>query len=593
MVSSLPELSPEQTAILQDRAPKVVVNACPGSGKTRLFVARVISGIDRLGGTGAGVAALSFTNVAKDEIEQRLRHAGLSSGFPNFVGTLDSFLQRFIVQPFGPALGLVKGSGLELVPAEVVARKPGRPVKDMSLPKMQPPGVNQYEAVVMNGALAFRVDQKPQDLTFTDDATVDKIFSYKKRWWLQVGQVNHTDVRLLACLIFSDPEVGPAVIRTVHQRFPEILLDEAQDTCPLQEEAICHLLIQTDQRVFVVGDPDQGIFEFHGADGRMTDRVAKAVGISPRRLMKCFRSRQRICSLGQILSVSGNPMAPTASVPPGRAILVEHDIATDFIALADWQRSTLSADKSHAVLMQKNQEVSLARGQTRRECPIESELARALDRCSLRAVNGDWQAASKAAGIVLGELLLDTPTPNDVVLADAGIDRLKWRAALFSLVCGSMSSGTNETWDGWRLRMIDLLSSIGGNIGKSIDRLPGKLARRGDDLDKPRQVLVVPGSTPRWLPGSEILTVHQAKGREFDTVIFFCPKPHAKYSPCPSTLWFGNTTSEALERKRVAFVAATRAKEVVVLCLHRSTIKNMKQSGNAGFLDLFEHQMLP
>ena len=73
-----------------------LVEACPGAGKTRTIVARyhrVASESER-----RGVALLSFTNAAIDEVRRRCPDPTLLEG-PNFVGTFDSFINRFITGP--------------------------------------------------------------------------------------------------------------------------------------------------------------------------------------------------------------------------------------------------------------------------------------------------------------------------------------------------------------------------------------------------------------------------------------------------------------------------------------------------------------
>ncbi|MFE6611694.1 UvrD-helicase domain-containing protein [Amycolatopsis sp. NPDC057786] len=75
------------------------VQACPGAGKTRVIVDRHLAAA---GGGRRGQAVVSFTNVACDEVTRRCREAGRPhlADFPNFVGTIDSFLWRYLVRPF-------------------------------------------------------------------------------------------------------------------------------------------------------------------------------------------------------------------------------------------------------------------------------------------------------------------------------------------------------------------------------------------------------------------------------------------------------------------------------------------------------------
>src|SRR5690242_884870 len=87
-------LSDEQLQILQPGSLAVV--ACPGAGKTTAVVARYCNSaflMDR------GVAMLSFTNRAINEATRRCSGYPQLLKSPNFVGTFDAFLHRFVVTP--------------------------------------------------------------------------------------------------------------------------------------------------------------------------------------------------------------------------------------------------------------------------------------------------------------------------------------------------------------------------------------------------------------------------------------------------------------------------------------------------------------
>src|ERR1700678_2984340 len=88
----------EQKGVLASDARITVVRACPGAGKTEVFVEAIRRRLHDWNEPGLGLAALSFTNIARQTIEARV---GGAIPAPHFVGTLDSFVFRFIVKPFG------------------------------------------------------------------------------------------------------------------------------------------------------------------------------------------------------------------------------------------------------------------------------------------------------------------------------------------------------------------------------------------------------------------------------------------------------------------------------------------------------------
>ena len=74
------------------------VAACPGSGKTTVLLAKLKLLADRMPlENGAGVCVLSHTNVAVDEIRNRLsEYADKLLGYPNYIGTIQSFVDKFV-----------------------------------------------------------------------------------------------------------------------------------------------------------------------------------------------------------------------------------------------------------------------------------------------------------------------------------------------------------------------------------------------------------------------------------------------------------------------------------------------------------------
>ena len=97
------------------------VAACPGSGKTTVLLAKLKLLADRMPlKNGAGICVLSHTNVAVDEIKARLSGcADKLLGYPNFIGTIQSFVDRFVTMQY--LRGQCK-TGLQFVSTEEYGR---------------------------------------------------------------------------------------------------------------------------------------------------------------------------------------------------------------------------------------------------------------------------------------------------------------------------------------------------------------------------------------------------------------------------------------------------------------------------------------
>ena len=107
-IESTEELLLPQETHFSDDARSVIrcwhstdVAACPGSGKTTVLLAKLKLLADKMPfENGAGICVLSHTNVAVDEIKRKLSdYSDKILGYPNYVGTIQSFIDRFVTMP--------------------------------------------------------------------------------------------------------------------------------------------------------------------------------------------------------------------------------------------------------------------------------------------------------------------------------------------------------------------------------------------------------------------------------------------------------------------------------------------------------------
>ena len=124
----------------------------------------------------------------------------------------------------------------------------------------------------------------------------------------QRGELEFHDLLVLARAVLRDPEHGWDVRRRLRARYTRLLLDEFQDTDPIQcdlaallasgePDARAHRwdeLPVDPGRLFVVGDPKQSIYRFRRADIAAFLRARSAFGASPRRLTRNFRTARPV-----------------------------------------------------------------------------------------------------------------------------------------------------------------------------------------------------------------------------------------------------------------------------------------------------------
>lgn len=97
------ELTTEQNDFLSAQG-NIVLHACPGSGKTTMVAKKMLKYIDNWAKPHQGVAVLTFTNVASEEIKRQATELNSNKNaldYPHFIGTIDSFINNYILLRFG------------------------------------------------------------------------------------------------------------------------------------------------------------------------------------------------------------------------------------------------------------------------------------------------------------------------------------------------------------------------------------------------------------------------------------------------------------------------------------------------------------
>ncbi len=293
-VDYLKDLNPQQKEAVLAPAGANLVLAGAGSGKTRVIVHRIL----RLLAEGLAphrILAITFTNKAAGEMRARL-FSSLDEGARGiWVGTFHAVCAR-ILRAEAEAAGLSpnftilsRGECLTLVKRCMAAAT-------ISEERYSPRSV--LDQIGRRKTTLGEVDDSDPP-PFSMEEIARKIAPAYESALREAGAVDFEDLLARPLSMFRQ---HPDVLRKYQDCFQELLVDEYQDTNPVQDELVA-LLSRVHGRVFAVGDDDQGIYGWRGA------RVENILQFESRFPgARVFRLEENYRSSGAILGVASRIM---------------------------------------------------------------------------------------------------------------------------------------------------------------------------------------------------------------------------------------------------------------------------------------------
>lgn len=257
---SLDGLNPAQhDAVLHQDGPLLVV-AGAGSGKTRVLTHRIANLIDH-GISPFEILAITFTNKAADEMRSRVGALVGPVADRMWVSTFHSACVR-ILRRDASVLGYP--SSFSIYDQADAVRLTGYVLRDLGIDskKFPPRTVHGHISTAKNELIGAH-EYRERASTIFERKIGDAFVEYQDRL-RKAGAMDFDDLLTVTVELFRD---APDVLAHYQQRFKHVLVDEYQDTNSAQNEIV--LLLAADHRnVCVVGDSDQSIYRFRGADIR-------------------------------------------------------------------------------------------------------------------------------------------------------------------------------------------------------------------------------------------------------------------------------------------------------------------------------------
>src|SRR6476660_2001847 len=255
----LADLNPAQReAVLTTEGPLLVI-AGAGSGKTRVLTYRVAHLINAVGAKPNEILAITFTNKAAGEMRERLQRLLGRTGQGLWILTFHSACGR-ILRREAQRLGYRSNFTIYDQADQVRLVKQCLEELERDPKRFTPRGIHNQISQAKN-RLISPDEYANQVQSFYDQTVADVYHLYQRRMFAS----NAVDFDDLLMLTVDVLERFPDVREKWQKAFRYILVDEYQDTNHAQYRLL-QLLAEKHQNLMAVGDPDQSIYAFRGAD---------------------------------------------------------------------------------------------------------------------------------------------------------------------------------------------------------------------------------------------------------------------------------------------------------------------------------------
>lgn len=252
------------------------VQAAPGNGKTTLLAAKLAILSRNWSTRKQGVCVISHTNAARTEVEELIaRHptAARLMTYPHFTGTVTSFINQYLAFPYLRGLGWsVRQIDDDAFAAEALKRYPNWRVLDRLSkdPKLKlKRRLEEWIALLDMDPSCNCHDAEPLALTvrrrkgqWGADTDCGKALASLKASLVKSGLYRYADMTTLA---WRALRANPTLAERLRNRFPLVILDEAQDTNG-EQLTLLEQIFKKDGVAFQrLGDSNQTLYEDDGA----------------------------------------------------------------------------------------------------------------------------------------------------------------------------------------------------------------------------------------------------------------------------------------------------------------------------------------
>lgn len=566
---------------------KTVVTACPGSGKTTsiVFKLKTICEEVEIVNRRAGVLCLSFTNKAVEEIKSAFeRIHGEVIKYPHEVSTIDSFLTQFIVLPYWYLIPACKTRPIIVNEPELLHRYLWHKYSSKG-----------EEACNIKGYGSIPSIYKPEDISFSEGRYYNGTTEMKDNhqyakavveYRLNHGILTSSDALFIALLILQHHK---QIARIISQRFPYIVVDEAQDTSLGQYKLLLELIKAGLRNLEFVGDVNQSIYEWRFARPDILEKLKGHKDWRSIEFVNNRRSVQRIIDFySKLIPNAKRSNIISVNVKDNQIpiYVYRYDYSNASEIITDFENVCKKNHLNEWVIMTRGRSLGMIiSGNNVAPEYWKSTLPLAIIKAYVYfSVNEIKKAVNIMANVWAHLVYSDGDYNKKKVFVDDVINDYKKTTLLVDLFFGMPT--LDETFCSWNFKMTGYLKEK-LNLQDNPDFEVYKFKRKGPKIDEIATMKLSKFYGSGLLNnqvGRMVQTIHSTKGASTDAVLLFLGKNSNGKAVSLNDF---KSSVEMSEKQRLLYVACSRTRQflaiAVPLSFSEENIKSILNGANFEF----------